>query len=1230
MKMKINVAAPVPQSNYLKALLAVAFTICCYAHGTAQCSAGDQAPSIDPGVPTDYCDVNEVDLEDFIDSSTPSNSTLVFSLQPNPDPFSGPFLSDSKVSVSDSYYAMYRGLDGLNFCLSPSAEIILVMGTTPTLSNPSEDGPLCDSGTATLSIDVDSPGATIEWFDAPSGGNSLGTGSPFITPVINTTTTFYAEASEDGCGSNRTAIQVDVIASPDPGTPNTNNQRCNSVFTGAPFGVAIDLDNAIDGEDSGGDWEYVSGPVGSITISGSNVVNFNGEPPGGYVFRYTTNSATPPCTEQSVDITITVIACCEAGVNPPTINNNPTEFCDTPSVSLNTFVNESPPGNSTLRWSTNSDTSNTGAWVPAAGGSSVSSSDTYYGFFYDSANDCTSPTAQVTLSFNITPATGNPGNASACIDNEFGSTTVDLDDLFSESPDSGEWTFTSGPETVNPNSQNVVNFNGRDEGNYVYTYTTNGAVAPCVNQADTITITVEDCDPCVAGESAPVPDNSVETNFCDEITTSLNDYTNSTPPPGTTLKWSTNPDPLVISSHLTTNQVNNPVAGTYYGFFFDAANTCASPTLEVTLELNFTPVITDTTEDIRCGAGQVTLTVSGNIPNSNNQPTFRWYASPTSSAILSELAVFTPNINVTTTYYVEATANGCTSDREAVTGTIIPPVSAGTPTDTSSCSVADNGPTTVDLDNQLDGEDAGTWEVTQDPSGNLTIMSGNIVNFEGRPDGIYIFTFTTTGAQEPCENETATVSISVNDCDVDTDGDGLFDGEEASLGTDPNDKDTDDDGIEDGEEVGDDVENPLDEDGDGIIDALDSNTVDTDGDGVNDQQDPANTNPCIPDNTNALCDSDGDGITDGDEIANGSDPFDPCDPNLTPDCEPDPIDLEIVKTVDNENASLGEQVVFTILANNLVDRRVLNIIIGDFLESGFLYIEHQTSVGDYDPETGEWEIVELQPSGSATLTITAEVVENGIYSNTAELLSSFPVDNNNANNTSTVTLNIDLPEGVDLVIEKTALSARPLVGEEILFTVKVINKSIEDTVTKIVIEDIIPSDQDTGFVYLSHTTTTGEYNRDSGLWEISELAVNQEAVLLIAVQVPFEGTFFNTARLLRSSPSDGNPENNIATVEVRVSQPSTDECGFFFNQFSPNGDGTNDRLMINCLELYPNNSIEIFNRYGALVFSAQGMTRDNTWDGMRNNEAVPDGTYFYILDLGDGSEIRKGWLQLIR
>ncbi|NND16821.1 MAG: DUF11 domain-containing protein [Eudoraea sp.] len=818
----------------------------------------------------------------------------------------------------------------------------------------------------------------------------------------------------------------------------------------------------------------------------------------------------------------------------------------------------------------------------------------------------------ITLNFQFTDVTATSGG-----NTDYTGSDVEITIL------AGETTGTVVVPTTDDSS---------DEEDETFTASVESVKAGTVGDTnDTAIGTIIDDDDCDAGTSPPVLNTDIPTIFCDVILQSLNDYVLNAPPSGTTLIWSINPDPLEPSGYLTPAEVNDPTPGTYYGFFYDSLNNCASPTLDITLSVNNTPQITSTTSDIRCGEGEVTLTVDGFIPGSATAPSFAWYASQTSTDALSNLATFTPTISVTTTFWVEATANGCPSEREGVTATVIPSVTAGTPINGSACSVQANGPTTIDLDDQLTGADAGEWNITTDPSGDLTINpNNNVVNFEGRPDGEYIFTFTTTGAVSPCVNESVEVSITVNDCDVDTDGDGLFDGDEAILGTNPLEEDTDGDGIDDFTEAGPDINNPLDEDSDGIIDALDSDNIDSDGDGVNDQQDPGNLNPCVPDNLFALCDSDGDGITDGEEIANGTDPFDPCDPNLTPDCNPDPIDLQIVKISDVEEAAIGQLLVFTITATNLSDRRILEILILDSLPDGFLYDSHTSNLGTYEPISGEWIIDEMQPLEEASLDILVEVQEGTNYTNTATLSKSFPADGNAENNSSSVTIELDIPEGVDLKIEKEAVSARPLVGDEVTFTITVTNQSLEDTVIDIRVEDIVTSEPDDGFVYLGHQTLKGIYSQDTGRWEIPSLAKDEKAILEIIVQVPIPGTYFNTARILSSSPADSDLSNNSSTAEIQVNERTIADCGFFFNQFSPNGDGTNDRLSINCLELYPNNSIEIFNRYGNLVFEAQNMTPDSTWDGTRKNKAVPDGTYFYILDLGDGSEIQKGWIQIIR
>jgi len=1012
--------------------------------------------------------------------------------------------------------------------------------------------------------------------------------------------------------------------------------------TGAP----ITVNYTITGTAAGSDYQLTGAVAMTFANDESQVArNLNVVPLDDLVSEpdetvvLTLDTVNGPLFSASGSATVTIVDDdCAAGASAPTRNANLADRCDEANLNLNTLitggVNGGPGGAAApLRWSL---VQNPTAANQLLANATVTSSNTYYGLYWDNTNACASPSVAVAVTLNTSPNAGTTTNAARCNDNTFGITTIDLDNTLAGADAGGNWTYVSGG-SGNPgiNGNNVVNFNGDPLGDYVFRYTVAGAGA-CSNDSVNVTITVNDCDPCVAGNTAPILDSSVETEFCDAVDAaiSLNDYTNSTPPTGTTLKWSTDSDPENESAHRTPAQIADPLPGTYYGFFWDAINTCASPTLVVSLEVTPTPTITATTGADRCGPGTVTLTatVTGN-------PTINWYNAATGGSPVSSGASFTtPSISVSRSYWVEATENNCnTSPRVEVQVVIIPQPSAGTPTDTSACSDPTYGNTVLNLNGQLEGEDPGSWAFTSGPT-NVDPGTGDAVDFIGTLDGVYVFTYTTTGAQAPCVNESASVTVSVSNCDTDDDGDGLFGGTEQALGTDPQNADTDGDGIQDGVEVGPDINNPLDEDGDGIIDALDSNIADIDVDGVVDQLDPANENPCIPNRLNGVCDFDNDDIPDTEEEANGSDPDDPCSPNPDhPNCSP--IDLEILKVVDNENAVVGDNVTFTVTVNNLDPTRIArSIIIGDLLEVGFEYVSNTASSGSFDVVTSEWNIAELGPMASATLAMNVLILEGGPYTNTATLLSSLPEDETLANNEATAQVNINLPEGVDLALEKTALSANPLVNEMVIFTIKVTNQSINgDTVNNIQVEDIIPSGVDSPFVYVSHEGV-GVYDLATGIWTIETLGVSQEAVLTIVVNVPNQGTFTNTARIIRSSPADANPNNNEMTATVIVSKPNPAEVGFLFNQFSPNGDGTNDWLEIN--RVNPQNqqtsnisyNVQIFNRYGNLVFNGKNMTEAAVWDGSWEGKEAPDGTYFYIMNInvGNGPQTKKGWIQLIR
>jgi len=83
---------------------------------------------------------------------------------------------------------------------------------------------------------------------------------------------------------------------------------------------------------------------------------------------------------------------------------------------------------------------------------------------------------------------------------------------------------------------------------------------------------------------------------------------------------------------------------------------------------------------------------------------------------------------------------------------------------------------------------------------------------------------------------------------------------------------------------------------------------------------------------------------------------------------------------------------------------------------------------------------------------------------------------------------------------------------------------------------------------------------------------------------------------------------------------------------SPNGDGINDTFEIIGLEDYPENRILIFNRWGHKVFDMEGY--DNSWGG-RSEAALtlgggllPEGTYFFLLELGGELKPVKGYIYI--
>jgi len=81
------------------------------------------------------------------------------------------------------------------------------------------------------------------------------------------------------------------------------------------------------------------------------------------------------------------------------------------------------------------------------------------------------------------------------------------------------------------------------------------------------------------------------------------------------------------------------------------------------------------------------------------------------------------------------------------------------------------------------------------------------------------------------------------------------------------------------------------------------------------------------------------------------------------------------------------------------------------------------------------------------------------------------------------------------------------------------------------------------------------------------------------------------------------------------------------NAFSPNGDGIHDTWIITSLSDYPGCEVEVFNRYGQLVYRSVGY--GTPWDGKFNGTKLPVGTYYWVIKPHNGRQPISGYVAII-
>jgi len=248
------------------------------------------------------------------------------------------------------------------------------------------------------------------------------------------------------------------------------------------------------------------------------------------------------------------------------------------------------------------------------------------------------------------------------------------------------------------------------------------------------------------------------------------------------------------------------------------------------------------------------------------------------------------------------------------------------------------------------------------------------------------------------------------------------------------------------------------------------------------------------------------------------------------------VDLAVDKVADKATVVAGEFVTYTITVTNQGSSRLYAgevIGIKESLPTALTQVTFTSPDGTFDAQTQKLTLAKNLDNGAFIRLIVK-----------GKLLASTAVGSSIVN-----TVDVSVPDGVtdpdltnnhdeetiltdrntDLVVVKTVSNAKPVVGTETTFTIKVTNNGPSDA-TGVKVTDVLPN----GYTYVNATATQGSYVATSGIWTVNNLVVGASATLTIVVKVAPVGIYKNQATVTgnEKDPDLTNNESSVTPVPL--------------------------------------------------------------------------------------------------
>ena len=244
-------------------------------------------------------------------------------------------------------------------------------------------------------------------------------------------------------------------------------------------------------------------------------------------------------------------------------------------------------------------------------------------------------------------------------------------------------------------------------------------------------------------------------------------------------------------------------------------------------------------------------------------------------------------------------------------------------------------------------------------------------------------------------------------------------------------------------------------------------------------------------------------------------------------------DVSIAKEVDRSAAFEGEIVRFTVTVLNHGPGDVTALTVSDLLPAGLTFVSVDPSAGGYDHTTGEWNVGALATGASAELVVDAEIA-SGTAGETlvnAATIESMDQLDDPTNNSASASVEVSRPVA-DVTITKTVAALSIREGEEISFTITVLNAG-PDEATNVVVEESFPA----GLTFVSAGQSAGSFDSDELVWTIPTLPAGSRQTLIVSA-LPATGTagesLTNTALVRPLADQDDDPSDNSASAVIDV------------------------------------------------------------------------------------------------